>query len=283
MKASEMTKIKADGKIFQKRSSATMRTDFDSQRGDWLLQPLAIERGLLEVPLSKTMKQFAFAILFGVLCVPVWANLATRVHADTLVQNGFQLVFVQQDAAFDKHLAARLKKTFFQVYPDLVEAFNPDAVRQVVLTIDTAYDGVAYAHDGRVVISQAWLERMPGDVDVVTHEVMHIVQNYPSDSGPGWLVEGIADFVRYRYGVDHAGAGWSLPALGDDHHYTSSYRVTARFLDWVERERKPGFVKTLDRAMRTRTYDAAIWKAETDLELDELWDAYASAEVQGDR
>lgn len=197
-------------------------------------------------------------------------------RVDTLANDGFELIFVQQDADFDPHVATRLKETFFAVYPVLVETFNSDAVHQVILTVDTAYKGVAYAHDGRVVISQAWLERMPGDVDVVTHEVMHIVQAYPADSEPGWLVEGIADYVRHQYGVDNAGAGWSLPDLQDDHHYTNSYRVTARFLDWIENTRKTGFVKILDRAMRTRTYTEGIWKSETGLDLPGLWAAYVA-------
>lgn len=194
--------------------------------------------------------------------------------ADTLVRDGFALVFVQQDAAFDTAVARKLQDVFFNVYPSLVAAYNPEAVREVTLTIDTTYDGVAYAHDGRVVISQAWLERKPGDVDVVTHEVMHIVQAYPAGSEPGWLVEGIADYVRHKYGVDNAGAGWSLPDVQDDHHYSQSYRVTARFLDWIETNRKPGLVKVLDTAMRTRTYTDDLWEAETGLDLDKLWVAY---------
>ncbi|SEK71255.1 basic secretory protein-like protein [Parapedobacter koreensis] len=197
--------------------------------------------------------------------------------ADTLVQNGFQLIFVQQDPDFDSHVATRLKETFFQVYPVLVATYNPDAVHHVTLTIDTAYDGVAYAHDGRVVISQAWLKKMPRDVDVVTHEVMHIVQAYPSGSGPGWIIEGIADYVRYKYGVDNVGAGWSLPDVQEEHHYTNSYRIAARFLDWIEQTRKKEFVKTLDKAMRVRAYTEAIWRAETGLGLDELWAAYATS------
>lgn len=196
--------------------------------------------------------------------------------ADTLIRDGFALVFVQQDAKFDTTVASRLQEVFFNVYPPLVAAFNPEAVRQVTLTIDTAYDGVAYAHDGRVVISQTWLEKKPGDVDVVTHEVMHIVQAYPSGSGPGWLVEGIADYVRYKYGVDNAGAGWSLPDVQNDHHYSQSYRITARFLDWIETNRKPGLVKVLDTAMRTRAYTDGIWEAETGLDLDGLWAAYTA-------
>lgn len=193
---------------------------------------------------------------------------------DTLDNNGFRLIFIQQDANFDTAVATRLKETFFAVYPVLVETFNSDAVHQVVLTVDTAYKGVAYAHDGRVVISQDWLEKKPHDVDVVTHEVMHIVQAYPAGSEPGWLVEGIADYVRHKYGVDNAGAGWSLPHLQDDHHYTNSYRVTARFLNWIESDHKAGFVKALDSAMRSRTYTEDIWKSETGLDLGALWAAY---------
>lgn len=193
---------------------------------------------------------------------------------DTLVRSGFELVFIQQDINFDATISSKLQEVFFRVYPPLVAAFNPDAVRRVTLTIDTAYDGVAYAHDGRVVISQDWLEKKPGDVDVVTHEVMHIVQAYPSGSEPGWLVEGIADYVRFMYGVDNAGAGWSLPDVQADHHYSQSYRVTARFLHWIESNRKPGLVKVLDTAMRTRTYTDDIWQAQTGLTLEGLWTAY---------
>ena len=202
--------------------------------------------------------------------------------ADTLVRDGFTLVYIQQDAAFDNAVADRLKAVFFQVYPSLVVAFNPDAARRVTLTIDTAYDGVAYAHNGRVVISQAWLEKMPGDVDVVTHEVMHIVQAYPSGNGPGWLVEGIADYVRYKYGVDNAGAGWSLPDVAADHHYSQSYRITARFLDWIVTNRKAGLVEVLDNAMRTGTYTDGIWEEQTGLTLDGLWAAYVAAARSAD-
>lgn len=198
--------------------------------------------------------------------------------ADTVDQDGFQLVFIQQDAKFDAAVANRLQRVFFQVYPTLVATFNPDAVRQVTLTIDTTYDGVAYAHDGQIVISQAWLEKKPGDVDVVTHEVMHIVQAYPPGSEPGWLVEGIADYIRHKYGVDNAGADWSLPDVQNSHHYSQSYRIAARFLDWIEDNQRPGLVKVLDEAMRTHTYTEDIWEAEIGLTLDALWAVYVASD-----
>lgn len=194
--------------------------------------------------------------------------------ADTTSKKGVILILARQDDSFSREVLGRLEKTFFSVYPKLIKDFNKNAVKEVTITIDTAYEGVAYAHDGKVTIAQSWLIKNPGDIDVVTHEVMHIVQAYPPRSGPGWLVEGIADYVRYKYGVDNEGAGWSLPALQEDHHYTNSYRIAARFLDWVEREKKKGTVKKLDKALRTLTYSDETWKQLTGQSLDELWNAY---------
>jgi hypothetical protein len=105
---------------------------------------------------------------------------------------------------------------------------------------------------------------------------MHLVQSYPHRAGPGWLTEGIADYVRYAYGVDNQGAGWSLPAYTASQHYTNAYRITARFLLWLEKDVKPGVVKTLDNAMRTNTYTDEIWSKQTGKSLDDLWAAYAA-------
>lgn len=195
----------------------------------------------------------------------------------TITKKGYTLHFHAQNPDFDAAQQKRLQNVFFTNYPKLVKDFNKNSLKEVTITIDTAYDGVAYAHNGKIVIAQAWMEKMPEDIDVVTHEVMHIVQAYPPRSGPGWLVEGVADYVRYKYGVNNKAANWSLPALKDDHKYTSSYRITARFLDWIENNKKKGAVKQLDAAMREKTYTPEIWVNLTGMELDPLWDAYVAA------
>lgn len=179
-----------------------------------------------------------------------------------------------QDPDYNPDQVDRLIDVFFKVYPKLVKDFNAEAPKSVTITIDTAYDGVAYAHNGKVVISQAWLQKNPEDIDVVTHEVMHIVQSYPPGSGPGWLVEGIADYVRDTYGVNNKAANWSLPDLKDSHHYTNSYRIAARFLKWVAQKKDRTIIQKLDTALREKTYTDAIWQKHTGLTLDELWDAY---------
>lgn len=195
---------------------------------------------------------------------------------EVIKKNGFELTFISQDATFDPALKQKLIKTFFEVYPKLAKTYNPRTAKQVAFVIDTAYKGVAATSDDKVAFSAAYMKKKPQDIDVVTHEVMHIVQAYGQTDGPGWLTEGIADFVRYKFGVDNAGAGWSLPAFKPEQNYTNSYRITARFLDWIERKKTPGLVKTLDAAMRNHTYTADIWQAKTGKSLDQLWAEYAA-------
>ncbi|MCL7988117.1 basic secretory family protein [Sphingobacterium sp. lm-10] len=212
--------------------------------------------------------------LFAALFLPVVLHAQ---QIQTITKKGYTLHFLAQNPDFDIAQQKRLQEVFFTNYPKLVKDYNKNSFKEVYITIDTAYDGVAYAHNGKIVIAQAWMEKMPEDIDVVTHEVMHIVQAYPPRSGPGWLVEGVADYVRYKYGVNNKAANWSLPALKEDHRYTSSYRIAARFLDWVETDKKKGAVKLLDAAMRNKTYTPEIWVSLTGMELDALWDAYVAA------
>jgi hypothetical protein len=193
---------------------------------------------------------------------------------ETIRKRGYILTVINQDKTFDPKVRERMIKTFFDVYPVLMKAYNIHAVKEITFEIDTAYNGVAEASGSHVRYNPRWFHTNPGDIDVVTHEIMHIVQNYPGDAGPWWITEGIADYVRYVYGVDNAGGGWALPPYISGQHYSNGYRVTARFLVWMEKQVKPGIVKTLDRAMRTATYTDAIWQQETGKNIDQLWTSY---------
>lgn len=215
------------------------------------------------------------------LSIIFWLSPITASEAQTITRKGYNLRYIVQPDNFDPEVSNRLIETFFTVYPKLVKTYNPSATKEVTITIDTAYDGVAYAHDGKIVISDQWLIKKPDDIDVITHEGMHLVQAYPRRSGPSWLTEGIADYVRHKFGVDNEGAGWSLPDLDEKHHYTNSYRITARFLDWIENNyNMKNFVKKLDKAMRKGHYTEAIWKELTGKTVDELWIAYKAAQEQ---
>lgn len=216
------------------------------------------------------IKKFSF-------CVSLLFILSAVLDTGTEVftRQGATLVFANTNPKLDSAVKKELVDTFFKVYPAMKHDFNPQAPDTIYVKVDTSYGGVAYAHDGRVTISSDWLHKKPNDTDVITHEVMHIVQNYPGRSGPGWLTEGIADYVRYKYGVDNAAAGWALPDYSKKSSYTDSYRTTARFLVWLQRHYRDDIVRKLDDIMRSGNYARTVWTDLTGKSLDHLWSEYA--------
>lgn len=193
--------------------------------------------------------------------------------ANQFSQNGYTLHFESNDPNFSMLTKQRLIETFFKVYPQLAAEYNSSTSKTVYFVIDTAYKGVAATGHSRTVFNPVWFVKNPEDIDVVTHEVMHIVQSYKSYR-PAWLVEGIADYARYKFGVNNEKAGWSMPMVNDQQSYTNSYRITARFLAWIENKVKKGTVQKLDDALRDDNYTSVLWKDITGKTLDELWDAY---------
>ena len=189
-------------------------------------------------------------------------------------KNGFVLIFENNEPAFSLDVKKDLVETFFAVYPALVKDFNPLSTKTVMFKIDTAYKGVAATSGSNIVYNPKWFVQHPKDIDVVTHEVMHIIQGYPNYN-PWWMVEGIADYIRYKYGVANAAGGWTMPDVIAAQKYDNGYRITARFLAWCE-NKKPGCVKTFDGALRTNTYTPALWNTIFGKSVDDIWAEYVA-------
>ncbi|KAJ3174536.1 hypothetical protein HDU87_007128 [Geranomyces variabilis] len=117
---------------------------------------------------------------------------------------------------------------------------------------------------------------------VLVHEMVHVWQCYMEDQQsdddepaeaseastktprpPHWIVEGVADYVRFRAGYPakhwHRGAGGRLE---------DGYERTGFFLDWVE-EKWAGFVFALNAAPHADTV-----KRITGQEVETLWRSY---------
>lgn len=92
---------------------------------------------------------------------------------------------------------------------------------------------------------------------------------------PGWLVEGLADFARNKYGINNQAAGWSLGDYQNGQNYTDGYRVTARFLIWIE-NRWANSTKVFDSGMRAGTYTTnGTWPEQCGGNtVDQLWSQY---------
>lgn len=196
---------------------------------------------------------------------------------DTIRKDGYQLVFINKNSDFNPAIQKDLVETFFKVFPVLVSTFNDKTTHEVVFVTDTAYAGVAEASGNRILFSTKYMNAHPTDIDIVTHEGMHLVQGYGYGSGPVWLTEGIADFIRYKYGVDNVGSKWTMPAVNaktNEKKYENSYRITARFFEWIDQKVKPGMIIQIDKELRNHTYTKDTWAQLSGKTIDELWDDY---------
>lgn len=202
--------------------------------------------------------------------------MVSSADSTAYTSNGYTLTFVNNASSFSPTTKQKLIDTFFEVYPQMVGRFNSSASKSVTVTIDPSYSGVAYTAGTTVVISADWLASNPQDTDCATHEFMHVAQGYPSYS-PVWLIEGIADYARYEYGVNNPAAGWSLPSYSSGQSYTDSYRVTARFLAWIEVNINNTIVNQLDSRLRANTYSSSSWSDVTGYTVDQLWSMYAKS------
>ena len=227
--------------------------------------------------------------LTGLLMIPFVVSLSFTAMAggrqpfpsqatvrDTITRGGYTLLIVNNEPDFNPQTLQRLIDAFFTVYPEEAARFNKNTLKQVTFFIDPTYKGVAETGNGVARYSPEWLKDHPEDIDVVTHEVMHIVQDYRHD-GPGWLTEGIADYVRYVYGINNLKSKWTLPDYRPGQRYTDAYRVTARFLLWVEKNKDPHIVDELDAALRDGHYQASLWVQLTGSTVDQLWQQYAAS------
>ncbi|MDR1141001.1 MAG: basic secretory family protein, partial [Planctomycetaceae bacterium] len=84
-------------------------------------------------------------------------------------------------------------------------------------------DGVAYTTGNIINISAHWIHQHPDDFGMVAHELVHIIQSYPQHTGPSWVTEGIADYIRHA----HYEPDVKLPKINPDRaSYRDAYKTT---------------------------------------------------------
>jgi hypothetical protein len=195
----------------------------------------------------------------------------------TYTRNGLTLTLVDNSSNCPPAAKDRVAQTFFSGYAQERARFNTAAPASVRLTIDPNYTGVAFTAGQAVTCASNWLAAHPWDADGCgTHEFMHVTQGYNSPSNPGWAVEGLADYARYRYGLFNAQEGWALPAYSSSQHYTNAYRVTARFFVWLENRVRATILTELDDVMKAGTYTPDFWVQRTGFTVDQLWQQYGA-------
>ena len=128
-------------------------------------------------------------------------------------------------------------------------------------------DGVAATSGTDITCSSEYYEKHPDDVGSIIHELTHVVQQYHSDNCPGWLVEGIADWVRWYTWEPRNKRPHVNPETAK---YDGSYQTSASFLDFVEHKYDHKLVKDVNEALRAGKYNDDLWPKWTGHNLDEL-------------
>jgi len=104
---------------------------------------------------------------------------------------------------------------------------------------------------------------------VLVHEVVHCYQHNASDTCPGGLIEGIADFVRLREGLDPP--HWTRTP-GET--WDAGYEKTGYFLDWIEERYGTGKIRELNANMKDTIYRETVFKDLTGSSVRKLWNIY---------
>jgi hypothetical protein len=168
-------------------------------------------------------------------------------------------------------------------YPKLVELLPSDGFSpRTNVTIrfrDNMGGTPASAGGGFINCNAGWFQReLKREArGSVVHEMVHVVQSYSGRRGnpnakrmPGWLVEGIPDYIRwFIYEPQTKGAEITQRNLARA-KYDASYRVTGNFLNWVTEKYDTNIVRKLNAAGRAGKYDEEIWKQSTGKTVEEL-------------
>ena len=166
--------------------------------------------------------------------------------------------------------AARAKKTADEWYPKLVDLlpskdYTPP--KDITVTFDPEYKGVAACSGDKIVCNPEFYRNHPDDVGSIVHELVHVVQGYGYGQHPSWLVEGIADQIRW-FVYEPAEKRSKLDP--DKARYDGSYQTTGAFLDWAQRKYDKKLVEQLNAACREGKYDKNLWKKLTGKSLEDL-------------
>ncbi|MCL4181004.1 MAG: hypothetical protein KJ072_25075 [Verrucomicrobia bacterium] len=172
-------------------------------------------------------------------------------------------------------------------YPKLVEMLPSEGFEAPVrfsIVFDPGMRGVAATSGTRIRCAAGWIRsNVQGEAKgAIFHEMVHVVQQYgharrakPNASrAPGWLVEGITDYLRwYRFEPESGGAEISPRNLARA-RYDGSYRVTANFLNWVCQQHGEEFIPRLNAAIREGRYTENLWTELTGRAVEELGAAW---------
>ena len=194
---------------------------------------------------------------------------------------GFHDLSQVPDLSQEPNLAAWAQKAESQM-----EAFWPDTAAilysdkfispnmiNVVYRTGPRVTGVAATGGGVMTVNTKWCHQHPEDTGLTVHETAHVIQAYKSYN-PVWLVEGIADYIRWvRFEPANNHARIDVQKAT----YHDSYRTTAVFLGWCELHYDSRLVTKLNQDVRYDHYKKDLFLKYCGKDVDALWAEFIAA------
>jgi hypothetical protein len=168
-----------------------------------------------------------------------------------------------------KDWAENVAKVCTRAYPMINEELKSDGFkppRVVTLTLKNDYRGVAETSDNEITGSVKYFQEHPGDAGAIVHETVHVVQHYRGGGNPGWLVEGVSDYIRFfKFEPGKIGRINANRA-----RYNGGYRASAAFLAYLTDKYDKQLVLKLNKLMREGHYKKDIFQVLTGKSLEDL-------------
>jgi thiol-disulfide isomerase/thioredoxin len=177
--------------------------------------------------------------------------------------------------------ARQICQAWYPVIKDLLPGDPSSFPAAVKIILDPVIEGgiPAYCSGAELHVNSRYVREQMGkgnsDFGMMVHELTHTVQRY--GRAPSWLVEGIADYVRYERYEPTAHRRDFDP---DKESYDKGYWVTSGFLAWIEQNHEGAFVEKLHRALTSGTYDDGFFEKTTGKTLPVLWKQFAQLRKQ---
>lgn len=177
---------------------------------------------------------------------------------------------------FANNLPNLCKKEYSTIKKLLVKgAYNPPSNIRIIFD---NFDGVANTQGEKINLNIGYFKENPEDYGAVVHEMVHVAQNYQKPV-PLWLVEGIADYIRFEMGYSDK-SKLSCKENQNKHYSSSPYSCAPAFVYYVEKTNN-GVIAKLNTALRQEGYNDRLFSKYTGKTVEQLWQECRKKSCQG--
>jgi len=258
----------ADGDRHVRRESRWQARRYGARRAD------EVSGRLFEVNRVKL-------ILAGVVLASVLKSAAFRVQVQ--VQDAKGKEFAEPGKALCEEWYPKINAALFGQdrplpFTEIRVIFEPSISQGTWLwrTVIPAYTDGNIIHVNSEYVATLHKQAPADYAGMLIHELTHVNQHYGNTGDAGWLVEGIADYVRHKYfekdiepRVDLE-PGWNKGKFATQ-GYLEGYTTTGAFLFWLEVRKDKDLMPILNRALRDGRYSAKLFQERCGAPLDALW------------